>query len=886
MIKNLILAALLTFSSPTYADFASGNAAAERGDFKQAFKLWVETATAGDAKSQNAIGALYANGDGIPKNEIEAIRWFSMAAKQGYSHSQYNLARMYEVGAGTTTNLTEAIKWYQLAADQGHRDSLLNLGILYAKEGKFSDAEPLLIRYLIISKNAVGSSHPNIAAGSTNLANIYIAWGRYADAEALLKNSLLINKKHLGELHPDFATAQMSLGLLYFYQERHAESEEYLKRSLLGFENAFGPEHPAIARALNNLAMVYSVQSKYEEAEPLYKRSLLILEKALGLEHPQISNALNNLALIYFEQGRDREAEPLYMRSLLILEDAFGSDNLLNSTPLLNLGALYLRQGRHTEAEFSLKRSLKIQEKAFGPEHPSIGTTRMNLAILYKDQGRYELSELLFKNVLRILDKALDPENSKIAAVMGNLANLYMHQQRYSDAKLLLERSLEINKEAFGANHPNVIKTLVNLAILSNLTNKHSDGLQYLNQALDIIKLRVISYGDLKTGKASEQELNQPIFAFHIDLTLKSQESFNSKSSLSKAFESGQLAIITEAGTAIQNIAQRFSTGDPKIGNLVRQRQDLTTELKKLETRLTKFIGLQPDQRDTQKEGRLKNLLNEKIILVADIDEKLATSFPRFVEFSQNRPLPLVETQKLLDKKEALFLTLSSGKATYAFFVTKDDVRAYEIDLSESDIAAIVGELRAGIDLSNTVGFGDLPNFDMDFSYDLYSKLFGPVEDMLESVKHLLVVPTGPLESLPLNLLITEKPKMDLTASAFENYQAAAWLPKTFSLTRLPSVSSLRALRVFASQGRSQEPFIGFGDPVLDGPAGDLRGLTVEDVYQGGEANIAAVRNLPELPETSEELKRIAAYLGAPEDKVYLRERASETVLKNTDLTN
>jgi hypothetical protein len=60
MIKNLILAALLTFSSPTYADFASGNAAAERGDFKQAFKLWVETATAGDAKSQSAIRALYA----------------------------------------------------------------------------------------------------------------------------------------------------------------------------------------------------------------------------------------------------------------------------------------------------------------------------------------------------------------------------------------------------------------------------------------------------------------------------------------------------------------------------------------------------------------------------------------------------------------------------------------------------------------------------------------------------------------------------------------------------------------------------------------------------------------------------------------------------------
>jgi len=157
---------------------------------------------------------------------------------------------------------------------------------------------------------------------------------------------------------------------------------------------------------------------------------------------------------------------------------------------------------------------------------------------------------------------------------------------------------------------------------------------------------------------------------------------------------------------------------------------------------------------------------------------------------------------------------------------------------------------------------------------------------MLEGVEHLLVVPTGPMESLPLNLLVTEKPEIDSSSSVFDNYQAAAWLPKSYSLTRLPSVSSLRALRVFASAGQAQEPFIGFGDPVLNGQPGELRGLQIANVYRGTKADIEQVRSLPELPETSEELKRIAAYLRAPEDKIYLRERASETVLKNTNLTN
>ena len=98
------------------------------------------------------------------------------------------------------------------------------------------------------------------------------------------------------------------------------------------------------------------------------------------------------------------------------------------------------------------------------------------------------------------------------------------------------------------------------------------------------------------------------------------------------------------------------------------------------------------------------------------------------------------------------------------------------------------------------------------------------------------------------SLLITEKPNVDPTASVFDNYQAAAWLPKKYSLTRLPSVSSLRALRVLASAGQADEPFIGFGDPVLNGNAGELRGLKLSNVYRGTQADIEQVRNLPELP--------------------------------------
>ena len=157
---------------------------------------------------------------------------------------------------------------------------------------------------------------------------------------------------------------------------------------------------------------------------------------------------------------------------------------------------------------------------------------------------------------------------------------------------------------------------------------------------------------------------------------------------------------------------------------------------------------------------------------------------------------------------------------------------------------------------------------------------------MLDGVEHLLVIPTGPMESLPFNLLVTDEPNVDVTGSIFQSYRAAAWLPKKYSLTTLPAVSSLRALRLLAKGGNSKNPFIGFGDPVLKGTSGELRGIKVINMFDGSKANLNHIRNLPELPETSAELTAISRYLGASNDSLFLRERATESILKKTNLSN
>ena len=73
----------------------------------------------GDARAQLELGLMYANGEGVLKDDAEAVRWYRLAAEQGHAGAQNNLGLMYANGEGVAQDLAEAVKWYRLAAEQG-----------------------------------------------------------------------------------------------------------------------------------------------------------------------------------------------------------------------------------------------------------------------------------------------------------------------------------------------------------------------------------------------------------------------------------------------------------------------------------------------------------------------------------------------------------------------------------------------------------------------------------------------------------------------------------------------------------------------------------------------------------------------------------------------
>ena len=85
--------------------------------------MLLQMASNGNVRVQNALAWQYMRST----NAVEAMRWWRIAAEQGYSAAALNLGEAYFQGWGGATNHVEAVKWYTVSSDMGCADAQLSL---------------------------------------------------------------------------------------------------------------------------------------------------------------------------------------------------------------------------------------------------------------------------------------------------------------------------------------------------------------------------------------------------------------------------------------------------------------------------------------------------------------------------------------------------------------------------------------------------------------------------------------------------------------------------------------------------------------------------------------------------------------------------------------
>jgi len=159
MIKKLFLLTVVS----TYllaGSYDNGIKLYKQTKYKKAMESFIIASNNNDNKAMLVIGIMYANGDGVKRDQTKSIVWFEKAANGGNIHafsklgniyaakedyknafkwfeksalkgdnkSAYNLGYFYTGGLGVKMDLVEAFKWYEKSAKDGNIDAQLNLG--------------------------------------------------------------------------------------------------------------------------------------------------------------------------------------------------------------------------------------------------------------------------------------------------------------------------------------------------------------------------------------------------------------------------------------------------------------------------------------------------------------------------------------------------------------------------------------------------------------------------------------------------------------------------------------------------------------------------------------------------------------------------------------
>lgn len=421
----------------------------------------------------------------------------------------------------------------------------------------------------------------------------------------------------------------------------------------------------------------------------------------------------------------------------------------------------------------------------------------------------------------------------------------------------------------------------------------------------------------------------------HFILTLKAtyhrlpKKIVDSPWGANKSFTLAQTAanrISGNAGVALQQMAYRFRE---KAGMeaLLRERQDLDRLKWRCETAISaadKEIG---GSRNAAYKSDFEKQLSFIKRRLGEIDKELESGGVtlKYLDTGLSGSRSLAEVRRLLSRDEVLVQIFDTPsidpfpEESFIWAISDSDYRWVRSDLGTKDLTRDVAALRCGLDYTAWRGGGEatcqtllgtsyslaaykagapLP-FDSARAHKLYKSLFGEIEDFIKG-KHLLIVPSGPLQQLPFQVLVTRPPQ---DASP----RSVGWLVQDHPITVLPTVASFESLRKIAKPSAAPLPMAGFGNPLLEGPsnayaplaklarerqwcpdkrwqqvaaAPDLRGGPATLDMPNGLANVAQVRTQVPLPETADELCAVATDLKAEPTEIRLGDRATEHEIK------
>lgn len=738
------------------------------------------------------------------------------------------------------------IAWTMLVQRFGEEDQrALQLATLVGYISLFTEERrqgiALLEKTLARSEQLLGADNAGTANTRARLGLGYYFVGRFAEAEQMMQSAAGILARERGEDVLIYGSVLAQLAALYRTMGRLNEAERHAQLAVSHYLANVGPQFPPTIARMSTLVGILFDQRRYSEAEKLARQALEYARQNAA-HRDLVAAAMADLAHVYSRQHKSQEAVTLLTEAAKIYEQTRGRDSYVFGLTNLRLGNALLGMNRYVEARPFIEAARQVYESL-----PSV--TPISRAFLHHNLGWLESDS-------------------------GNAAAAVTHYRQ----------AAEIFTALRGANHPDTAQALSGLGAAYAVLGDTAAAIENYRKALaglsEFLERRRTQSPEART----EQEANlRGMLRRYLALVsaLRNRTLPDGGDPVAESFSIGEHLRNRSVQSAILNMAARAAVRDPDLSELVRREQDLRVTQGALDTQISDALGSAstPGERiATQDLVRNRSGVEREL---AQVSKRIADRFPDYARLVHPGAANLRDTQALLTADEAMLLYTVGPDRALLWVLTRDSARLHLIDAGAADLERRVKLLRRSLDvsISNTT---DLPPYNVALAYDLYRLLVEPASAEIKNRPNLIIVPYGPLFSLPFAALVTEPvPQPARDAVPFAEYRTVPWVAAFHTVTITPSATVFVTLRRHARETVAQNPFIGFGDPTFTTTASSLtRGIVQRNLRAG--ADDASM--LAPLPETRVELRQIAQALGGSESDVYLGERATETNVKRAAL--
>lgn len=865
----------------------------------------------------------------------------------GAAHLHANLGlvlRALKKSDESLAALTRALGIYEARGDIGGLPYLQAVeAVIEHQEAaqRLQEAEARAKASLKLLERRGAEEAANAVALYDRISRAALEAGRASDAKSYAESALALLSRgdvpaRSGRADPHIA-ALNNLARASRALADHAAAEDAYRRAIALLHKKGDKANEGIVT--DNLAVLFFSLGRLEEAERLNKRALALLEDALGRDHMSAGRAAGNLGALLNEAGRRNEAEPLLRRALAIADAQPRPDAVQIGIIEDNLAGLLRQSGRRAEAQAHYDRALQMFESALPATHPRLATVRNNIGRYLLDSGKYADAAATLSSALSLFEAIYGKDNFNTAIPAANLAEAYTALGRYAEARQLLVRALAALERIYGPRHSNLLATLNAAGSLELADGKPAAARAYFDRAT-AAALEARGRSGLREGGSSPYEGQR---AFHGMLEALWREAAPGKRNTAKALEIAQLDSMTSTAVALAALGARAGAANPALGALTRERQDLAAEWVAGDKKLTQLLSATA-ARDAAEEKATRARLAAIDERLAALDADLSRRFPRYHELARPTPLSFDALRRLIAPGEVAIQFTVARDATHVFAVTERSIHWVRAAVTERELADLVRNLRCGldraewlgesgrrcarllgIDIAAAPGNTDLLPFDLSRAHGLYRILFEPLGRVITG-KDLIIVASGALTSLPLQVLIAKPPSPDASftttadgrrlTDAASRLDDVAWLGRQQAITVLPSLASLAPLRQLARASAGRTPYLGIGNPLLIGPDGtDRRAFEApicrisHDVADSARAPLATASAAPPmktavrmslspsamrsargdteslrrqwpLPETAEELCRVATHARATPADVIVGAAATEGGVK------